>query len=383
MTLVALPLVALGVLHASALEAGLLVVLEYAAFLLIGLPAGAWVDRTRRRPVLLAGAVGRALLLGSVPVAYWLDTLTLAHLYTVAFGVSVCSVFFDVAHQSYLPSLVAADRLVEANVRLESTRSLVQVAGPGVGGALVAVVSAPAAVAVDAVGFVVSALSLSRIGRAEPRPSADPGAGLRAEIAEGLRWVFGHRLLRPLTLAAAISNLCGTVGAAMLMVLLNRELGLSPLLCGLVFTAEALGDLLGGLLTGRLVARFGQGRAMCASVVTSGLLWLAAVPLFQADGRFAVAVALQGLGWTAFMTFKINAVAVRQRLCPERLLGRMNASVRFVVWGAMPVGALIGSVLGQALGARAALWTGAVGELLAVVPMLLSPLRNSDDGELR
>ncbi|MFJ3876069.1 MFS transporter [Streptomyces sp. NPDC090077] len=376
-TLLALPLVAIGVLDATALEAGLLVMSEYLAFLLIGLPAGAWVDRLRRRPVMIAGDLGRAALLLSVPAAAWLDVLSLPQLYAVAFGMSVCTVFFDVAAQSALPRLVDADRLADANVRLEATRNITQVGGPGLGGALVGALTAPVALAVDAVSYLLSALLVSRVRRPEPRPVARPGRSLRAEIAEGLRFVLGDRTLRAITAASAVSNLFGTLGAAMLMVLLVGDLGLSPLLCAAVFTAEALGGLLGSLLTLRVAAAFGQGRAMCASVAVSGVLWLSAVPLYQDDWRLAGAVALQGLGWTAFMTFKITSVAYRQRVCPEALLGRTAATFRFVVWGAMPVGALAGGLLGQWLGARPALWIGALGELLAVLPLLLSPLRTA------
>ncbi|MCX5393960.1 MFS transporter [Streptomyces sp. NBC_00094] len=376
-TLLALPLVAIGTLGASAFEAGLLVMCEYLGFLLLGLPAGAWVDRMRRRRVMIVGDLGRAALLASVPAAALLDVLTLPQLYAVAFGVSVCTAFFDIAYQSHLPRLVDEDRLVEANVALEATRTVTAAGGPGAGGALVGVLTAPVAIVVDAASFVVSALFLSRIRRPDPAPEPRPGARLRGEIAEGLRFVFGHPTLRALTLTSAISNLCGTIGASMLLVLLAGELGMSPFLCGLVFTAEALGGFLGSLLTLRIAARFGQGRAMAASVITSGLLWLLALPFFQDDWRFAVAVALQGLGWTAFMTFRITSVALRQQLCPEPLLGRMTATFRFVVWGAMPLGALVGALLGQHFGARTALWTGAVGELLAVIPLLVSPLRSA------
>ncbi|MEU6865659.1 MFS transporter [Streptomyces sp. NPDC046876] len=383
-TLPALPLVAIGTLHASPFQAGLLLSCEYLAFLLVGLPAGAWVDRSRRRRVMIAGDLGRAALLASVPVTALLGVLTLPQLYAVAFGLSFCTVFFDVAAQSALPRLVGGEQLVAANIRLESTRTVVQAAGPGAGGVLLAVVAAPFALAFDALSYVASALLLSRIrgadtapGQASDTASEPAAAGLRAEITAGLRFVFGHRLLRAVTLASAISNLCGTVGAAVLMVLLAGELGLSPLWCGLVFTAEALGGLLGGLLTARVAARLGEGPAMCGSVLLSGVLWLAAVPCFQADWRFAAAMALQGLGWAAFMPFKISAVALRQRLCPPELLGRVTATVRFVVWGTMPVGALVGGLLGERLGTRSALWTGAVAELCAVLPLLLSPLRRA------
>ncbi|MFI6319057.1 MFS transporter [Nonomuraea sp. NPDC050556] len=372
-TLVALPLVAIGLLKATPFETGLLVMFEYLAFLVIGLPAGAWVDRVSSRPVLLASVLARAALVGSIPVAYWLDVLALPQLYGVAFCVSVCTVFFDVAYQSHLPHLVDDAQLVAANVRLEATRSIAQIGGPGAGGALVSALTAPVAIVVDALGFLAAALLLSGVSRTT-RNAGRPRLG--REIAEGLRFVFGDPLLRAITMTAAISNLCGTIGASMLLVLLNRELGLSPFLCGLVFTAEAVGGLVGSLLTVRIAAWLGQGPAMCLSVVLSGVLWLLALPMYQADWRFAVAVALQALGWVVFMTFKINSVAIRQQMCPKPLLGRMTASVRFVVWGVMPVGALLGGVLGQQAGVREAMWVGVVGELLAVLPLLLSPVRS-------
>lgn len=376
-TVLALPLVAIGPLGASPFEAGLLVMCEYLGFLLLGLPAGAWVDRMRGRRVMIAGDLGRAALLATLPVAAWLDVLTLPQLYAVGFGLSVLTAFFDIAYQSQLPRLVDADRLVAANVALESSRTVTAAAGPGVGGALIAAVTAPVALVVDAASFLVSAVSLSRIRRPDPKPERVPGARLRDEIAEGLRFVFRDRLLRALTLTAAISNLCGTIGASMLLVLLAGELGMSPFLCGLVFTAEALGGLLGSLLTTRAVARLGETRAMCASVVVSGALWLAALPFFHADWRYALACVLQGLGWTAFMTFKIASVALRQRVTPAPLLGRVTATVRFVVWGVMPLGALAGGLLGEYAGVRTALWTGGIGELLAVVPLLLVAARRS------
>ncbi|GAA2797385.1 MFS transporter [Streptomyces showdoensis] len=381
-TVLALPLVAIGPLGASPFGTGLLVMCEYLGFLLLGLPAGAWVDRMRRRRVMVVTDLVRALLLASLPVAAWCGVLTLPQLYAVAFGMSVCTAFFDIAYQSHLPGLVAADRLLAANVALESTRTVTAAGGPGAGGALIAAVGAPLALVADAVSFLASALLLSRIRRPDPRPERRPGTRLRAEIGEGLRFVFRTPVLRALTLTAAVSNLCGTVGASMLLVLLAGEgeggLGLSPFLCGLVFTAEAAGGFLGSLLTARVAARlggrFGEGRVvMCGSVVVSGVLWLLALPFFQADWRFAVAVALQGLGWTAFMPFKIGSVALRQRLVPEPLLGRVTATFRFVVWGCMPLGALLGALLGQYAGVRTALWAGALGELLAVLPLALSP----------
>ncbi|MFF2197051.1 MFS transporter [Streptomyces sp. NPDC058157] len=371
-TALALPLVAIGPLGAGPFQTGLLVTCEYLGFLLLGLPAGAWVDRMRRRRVLVVGDLGKTLLLLTLPVAAWCGVLSLPQLYAVAFGLSVCAVFFDAAHQAHLPRLVHEEGLVAANVALESTRTVTAAAGPGAGGALLAVVTAPVALLVDAVAHLLSALLLARIRADDPRPAERPrGSRLRTEIAEGLRFLFRDPMLRGLTLTAAVSNLCGTVGTSMLLVLLAGELDLSPLLCGVVFTAEASGGFLGSLLAARAAARLGVRRAMCASVLVSGLLWLCAVPFFHADWRYAVACVLQGLGWTAFMTFRIESVALRQRVTPGPLLGRVSATFRFVVWGCMPVGALVGGLLAEQAGVRAALWVGAVGELCAVLPLLL------------
>ncbi|MFF3111344.1 MFS transporter [Kitasatospora sp. NPDC057904] len=379
-TLVALPLVAIGTLHATPFEMSLLVVCEYLAALVLGLPAGAWVDRMRQRRVMVVGDLCRAVLLGSIPVAALLGTLTLLQLYVVAFGMSVCTAFFDTAFQSHLPHLVADEQLVEGNVKLETTRSIAQVGGPGVGGIAVGALTAPVAIVVNAAAFVLSALSLARIRTPDPRPRSGAGGGnLRSEIAEGLRFVLGHRLLRAITISSALSNMCGTISASMLLALLAGRLHLSAFLCGLVFSAEAVGGLLGALCVERITAKLGQGRAMWLSMTLSSVLWLLALPMYQADGRFAIAVALNGLGWAGFMTFRVSSVAYRQRLCPKPLLGRMTASFRFVVWGLMPVGALIGGVLGQSLGVRQAMWVGVVGELLAVLPILCSPLRTMRD----
>ena len=374
-TLVALPLVAITTLHASPFEAGLLVMFEYLAFLVIGLPAGAWVDRLRQRRVMIVCYLVRAVLFGSIPLAAYLGGLSLAQLYVVAFGASVCASFADVAAQSHLPRLVDGDQLMEANVKLEATRNIAQAGGPAAGGALIAALTAPMAIAVDAVSFGLSALLLSRVRRPEADPRRHDGATLRSEIAEGLRFVLGHRLLRAITVTAAMSNLCGTIGASMLLVLLAGQLHLSPFLCGLVFSAEAVGGLLGALAVGRIVGLLGQGPAIWVSMAVSAVLWALALPMYQADWRLGIAIALQALGWVVFMTFKITTVSFRQRLCPTPMLGRMTATVRFVVWGSMPIGALIGGLLGQHLGVRPAMAVGVLGELLAVLPVLLSPLR--------
>ncbi|MFJ8042657.1 MFS transporter [Kitasatospora sp. NPDC096147] len=374
-TLLALPFLAIKVLDATPFEAALLTMFQYLAFLLLGLPAGALVDRMRHRRVMIVGDLGRALLLGSVPVAYWLDVLTLGQLYAVTFGVSVLTLFFDVAYQSLLPQLVDDDRLMEGNAKLEATRNVAEVGGPGLGGAIIAAVTAPAALAIDAVSFLVSAFFLGRIRRPEPKPERRPDAHLRREIGEGLRFVLRHPVLRPIATTAAISNLFGTVGLSLLVVLLADTLKLSALLCGVVFSAAALGGIGGALLVERVVGWLGQGRALWMCMLTSTACWFLALPLYQADWRLAGAVLLHGLGWITLIIFNITQVSFRQRVTPKPLMARMNATIRFLVWGAMPVGAFLGGVLAQTLGVRNAMWLGVTGELLAVLPILLSPLR--------
>ncbi|WP_035804909.1 MFS transporter [Kitasatospora mediocidica] len=374
-TVLALPYLAIRGLHASPFQVALLTMFQYLAFLLIGLPAGAWVDRMRHRRVMIVGDLGRAVLLGSIPLAYAFHELSLLQLYVVTFGTSVLTLFFDVAYQSLLPALVDGEQLVDGNAKLEATRNVAQVGGPGLGGVVINVLSAPAAIAVDAVSFLFSALFLARIRKVELKPEPRPDSNLRAEIAEGLRFVFGNRILRAIATTAAISNLCGTIGISLLMVLLADKLHLSAFLCGLVFCAAALGGIVGALATERVVARLGEGPAIWICMIVSTLCWFGALPLYQADWRLAIAITLHGLGWVTLIIFNITQVSFRQRVTPKPLLGRMNATIRFVVWGSMPIGALIGGVLGQTIGVRPAMWIGVTGELLAVLPVLLSPIR--------
>ncbi|HUH15403.1 MAG TPA: MFS transporter, partial [Gaiellaceae bacterium] len=225
-SLLALPLVAIAVLGASAFEVALLGVVEFLPFLLFSLPAGVWVDRLPRRPILVVADLVRAAALATIPIAYWLDGLTIWQLYAVGFVVGIGTVFFDVAYQSYLPSLVARDELSEGNSKLEVSRSAAQLGGPGVGGVLISILTAPMAVAVDAVSFVVSALLLGRIRSAEREPAREERRPLLSELWEGLRYVIRHEYVRGMAASVAIFNFFGNVGGSILLVYLVRELGL-------------------------------------------------------------------------------------------------------------------------------------------------------------
>ncbi|MFB6890381.1 MFS transporter [Kitasatospora sp. NPDC056327] len=377
-TLVALPLVAVVELDATPFQVGLLTAAETAAFLLVGLPAGAWLDRMRKLPVLVRSDVLRCLAVGSIPVAAALDVLGLLQLYLVALVTGVATVFFDVAHQSFLPVLLPRERLVAGNGAIETVRSSAQIAGPGLGGGLVQLLGAPLAIVADAAGYLVSAVLLARIRAEERLPPAEPGRSLRAEVAEGLRFVLGHPLLRVIAVTTAVSNLFNAVLMAVQTVFWVRVLDLSPAAIGVLLSVSAFGGLAGALCAGRLAARFGQARVIWLAPLVTGpfaLLWPladgAAGPVLFAVGAVAV---LFGA-----VVYNVAQVSFRQSLCPPRLLGRMNATIRFLVWGTLPLGALLGGTVADAAGPRAALWLCAAGLLVVPVPLLLSPLRGLRD----
>jgi MFS family permease len=352
-TNLALPLAAILVLKASTFEVAALGVVEFLPFVLFSLPAGVWVDRLRRRPILIAADWGRAAALGSIPLAYVAGALTLGQLYVVGFATGVLTVFFDVAYQSYLPSLVERDQIGEGNSKLEVSRSTAQVAGPGLAGLLVGAFKAPYAIAVDAVSFVCSALLMTAIKRVEELP-AELGASrrhMRTEIGEGLRYVFRHPLMRPLMLFVATSNFFGTMIGSILLVFAVRVLHLSAATIGLIFSLASLGGLAGAVTATRIARTFGIGRTLIGLSATSGLAFVL-IPL--ASGSYAIAflvIAYLVYGF-AGLALNITGISLLQAITPDRLLGRMNASRRFVVWGVIPLGGLAGGALGSHIGLR-------------------------------
>ncbi len=377
-TLLALPLTAVLTLDASAGQMGVLVAAERAPFLLVGLLAGVWVDRMRRRPVLMWANVGRSLLLATIPLAALLAMLTMVQLYVVGFLVGVLTVFFDVAYQSYLPSLVPTDRLAEGNGKLEMSRSAAQIAGPGVAGGLVSLLTAPIAILFDALSFGMSALFLSRIRKSEPeltKPVERPS--LRTEILEGLGLVLRNPLLRPIAGSTATSNLFGSVSTAVLVLYATQRLEIGPGLLGGIFAVGSVDALLGAFLSGWIVRLLGLGRAIVAAILVAELGWglvaLAAAPGWLSIVLFVAAVFVGGFG---SVVYNVNQVSLRQAITPDQLQGRMNATMRFLVWGTMPLGALLGGALGEGIGLRPTLVVAAVGGQFAVLWVLFSPVRS-------
>lgn len=374
-TVLALPLAAVVALGASELEVGVLTAMTTLSFLLIGLPAGAWIDRMRRRRVLINADVARAAVLLTVPLAWWAGALTIWHLYVAALVIGVFTVFFEVAYQSYLPHLVGRANLVEGNAKLEAVRSTAQVGGPALAGQLIAWLTAPVALAADAIAMGASALFVVRIRRREPEPQTEHGSKLIDEIREGLAFVLRNRLLASIVACTGWANLCAAAFMAMAVVFLSRDLALSPGQIGLLFSITGLGGLVGALLTRHLTAWWGEGRTIWLSmlVFTPGMLLL---PGAEAGGSVWLAAAGMAYSGIGIVVYNITQVSFRQRLTPDRMLGRMNATVRFLVWGMRPLGALFGGVIGQFHGARTALWAAALAACLAFLPVLLSPLRN-------
>jgi MFS family permease len=372
-TQLALPLVAILALDASPFEVGVLVACETAAFLLVGLPAGAWVDRLRRRQVLIAGDLARAALLGSVPLAWWADVLTMPQLYAVGLATGVCTVFFDVAYQSYLPHLVGREHLVEGNAKLQAVQGVTQVGGPAGAGLLIQWLTAPVAVAVDAASFVVSAVYVGLIRKREPKPERRPDAHLGREIAEGVRFVLGNRLLRAIAASTGTANLFNNMMFPMLMVLLADELDIAPGTIGLVLSLTAVGGIVGALSATAIARRLGQGRILWQSQAL-GSVFALALPFAQRGWLLWLVAACFSVCTFANVVYNVAQVSFRQGLTPERLLGRMNATMRFFVWGTLPVGAFLGGVLGRYVGVRETIWIGVIGSGLAFLPVLLSPL---------
>jgi MFS family permease len=378
-SLLAIPLLAVQTLHATTFQMGLLTAASTAAFLVVGLPAGVWADRVRRRHLMIGADLGRVLALGSIPIAYAVGGLTLVQLFVVTLTSGILTVFFDVAYQSYLPALVGREHLVEGNAKLTGSAEVAGVAGPGVAGGLVQAIGSSAAVAVDAGSFLISAMAVGAIRAPEAKPTPPKGGHPRLlqGIGEGLRFVFGNDLLRAIVATTATSNLFSGIAAAVEIVFLVREVHASPGVIGLLFALGGVGGVIGALVAGPLARRVGGARATIIGI--GGGIGALLIPLTMPG----VGLLYFGFGFLivsfSATVYNVNQVSFRQRLCPDRLLGRMNATMRFVVWGVLPIGALVGGILGAVFGLRATLWVGALGQALAGVWLLASPMRSLRD----
>jgi MFS family permease len=369
----ALPVIAVKVLDAGAFQMGLLATCEFLAFLVIGLPAGAWVDRWRKQRVLITNDLVRAVALASLPLAWALDVLSFPQMLVVALVVGCCTVFFDVADQSYLPDIVEPEHIGEGNAKLQAVQSIAMIAGPGAAGGLIKLVGAPLTVGLDALTFVWSALWVRRIHHVDTPPPRETRRPLVVEVREGLAFVLKHPLLWRITACTSLANLFSSISGAML-VLYALRLGLDPGQLGIGFGIGAVGGLLGALVVTRATAWVGEGRI----IPLSALVFLPAGFLMPLAGT-VIDPMVAVVGYMLFKTFgvvlyNVSQVSFRQRLCPRAMLGRMNASIRFLVWGVMPIGGFLGGVIGHSYGLRSVFWIEAFGAILATLPVLFSPL---------
>jgi MFS family permease len=374
----AIPWLAAVSLHASPIAFSLLGVLGFLPFILFALPAGVWVDRLRRRQILIVGDASRAVLLALIPILWAAGVLQIWHLLILQFVVGVFTVFFDVAYQAYLPALIEREHLVDGNSKLQLTASVAQVAGPSISGGLIAAITAPYAIVADAASFVISTLFMVRMRHRESVPeraAGEPHPKMWPQVKEGLQWVVGNRHLRPIAGCTGTSNFFGQILFAIFVLYAVRVLHLSSVQLGAVFAVGSVGSIAGALAANRLQKRFGVGPAIVTYAIVFSLAGLA-FPL--APRSFPLPALMAGTAVFGFgaVAYNITQVSLRQAITPERLQGRMNAAMRWIVWGTIPLGTLAGGAIGQTVGLRAALWVGAIGSVPVFLWVLLSPVRS-------
>ena len=377
-TRTAVPLVALLLLGAGPYEMALLVVAASLGVLLVGFVAGAWVDRVRRRPLLIWADIVRAGLLASIPLAHVLGALRIEQLYLVMFAQACLGALFSAAYPAYVPTLIGTDRVVEGNSKLATSSSIAEIGGPGLAGGLVQAVSAPFAILIDAISFVVSAISLILIRAPEPaRPPRLIATHLRHEVLEGLRVVIGHRVVLPLALRSVIAHVAGSFYGVLYTLYLIEDLHLSPLLLGIVVSAGGVGSLIGSLFAARAIARFGIGPALVWSAVGASILGVL-TPLAQGPLLLAtLMVFIPQLVGDGLQTIEgVAELSLIQGVIPDRILGRVNATLEVFSHGvAYPIGALGAAVVAEAIGVRGGIALGWAGMALSILFLVLSPVR--------
>ena len=373
----AVPLVAVVTLRASPVEVGALRTVEFLPFLGLSLVVGVWVDRQRRRPIMIGSDLGHALMLLALPAAFVFGHLALWHLYAVLFLVGILDVCAEIAAPSYLPTLIERDQLVAGNTALQINRSAAQTAGPGLAGALIALVGAPMAIVGDILSYLASGLLLALIREPEPPPApASPAAGRsswRADIGAGLRYVWGHPVLRALALCSAAMNISFAILNAVLVLYLVRTLGLAVGTIGLIFSLGNLGLFAGTALAGPLVARAGLGRTLVGAVAIEAV-GFTLVPVAPHAVLLPALIAAESLQSFGVVIYNVNQASLRQAITPAAMRGRATATSRLIAWSTLALGPIAAGVMATWVGPRATLGVGAVAGLIALMPLLLSPV---------
>ncbi|MCW2879229.1 MAG: transporter [Sphaerisporangium sp.] len=379
LTAVALPLVAITTLRAGTFVVALLTAAAWVPWMLIGLPAGAWVDRLPRRPVMLICDAVSLLAFLSVPVAAWWGVLTIGHLLAVALLAGTAKVFFQTAYQVYMPAIVGTGDLREGNAKLQGGESAAQVAGPGAGGVMAQVFGAVSGLLIDAASFLVSAFCLLAIRiREAPVVRTRRSTTLRQEIGEGLRFVSRDPYLRVLTVFGATSNLALVGYQAILVVFLVREVGVSPGTVGGLIAATSLGGVAGAAGATWIARRLGSAHALLACEVLAAPFGLL-IPLASPGAGLAFVVVGGLIVVAGVVAGNVIKSSFRQTYCPRHLMGRVSVSMQFVNYGTIPLGALLGGALGDSIGTRPSMWIMTGGLALTGLVLLTGPLRRHRD----
>jgi MFS family permease len=375
-TIIALPLLAVTTLDATPFEMGVLTAAASLPYLLMGLIVGVWVDQLRKRPLLIAADVGRALCLLSIPFAAVIDQLSISLLVVAAFVHGTLAMLFDVADTTYLPSLVRRDQLVEANGKLEFSTSLAQITGPALAGGLVALLTAPFALLIDSVSYLGSAVMLKRIEHQEEKPPSRSHESMRVQIGEGIHTILGSTVLRAVIATSTIASFAGEAFMAVYVFFLAEDLGLGAGRIGFIFAMGGVGALLGAWASGPLSRRIGAGHTMIVGQALFGITgMIIPAALLIPDHAFALIVACEFLQWGFFVMYQVIGASVRQAYTPLPALGRVQASSLLAIRGSMPIGALLGGTIATLIGSAWTLVISEIGMLLAVIPLLIAPIR--------
>lgn len=372
--MLALPIIAIEFLNGDSRDVGYLASASTACYLLIGLPAGVWIDRMAKRRVMILSALVRAALLASIPLLWFTGMLGLPHLFIVALTVGISTLFYDIAYQSFIPLLVGSNNSYHANARLETTARAAGAAGPAIVGAAMKVLSAPLLVLVDAIGYVACALLLCRVPHVEEPPRTATDRRLRAEILEGFRFIWNEQALRVIAYAVVLSNFFATAIGTLIPVVVLTQLDLGSITLGMVYTAGEVGGLTGALMLTAIRRRLGLGRVLVCGLIVAAT-FTALIPLAAAmpAGRPVLA---QGLLMISLfgsamggVCFAVSQVSLRQMICPNEILSRVSASMRFIIWGTMPFASVLAGLCAHYVGVMPTLWLAVAGTVLTVVPI--------------
>jgi MFS family permease len=373
-TFIALPTIAILTLGAGAFDIGVLNALGYLAFPVLGIFVGVIGDRWPRRPMMVIANIVQVFALATIPIAFLLEKLTLYHLFAVAAVMGASAVFFEVAYQSFLPTLIDRENLVEGNSKLTTSESASQTAGPPLAGFLIQLVGAAMAIAADALTTLFAAFAILSIKKGENVYLSKVDRNFVEELKEGVETIFRNPLLRSLAATTTALNLGSAIFSAVFFLFMYDELSLSPAVVGLVLGIGSAGSLIGAVCAPRAGQKLGLGLtlALALSLVGFGLL---AIPLAMYGASTAVLATLWMVSGVGITMYNINQISLRQAIVPDRLQGRMNATMRSIVWGALPVGAFLGGILGANLGIAQTIVIGGIISLLAVLLIIMSPLR--------